>query len=106
MAYLRDVMSVFTDAGVPVIQSRFPTGQKPPYAVSMRNGESAMASDDRPLSEYEIILYTRERDFELEFSIEDALGELGVPFRKGASNTDGETNLITIPFTDVMLYER
>ena len=106
MAYLKDVVAALRDSGVPTIQTRFPTDRKPPYAVVLRNGESLLASDDRPLSEYEIVLYTKERDMTLEFAIEDALADLHVTFVKGATGIDGETDLHSIPFTDIDVYER
>lgn len=106
MAYLRDVVAALHDSGVPTIQTRFPTDRKPPYAVILRNGESRFASDDEPLSEYEFVLYTKERDTALEFAIEDALDALHVTFRKGATGIDGETDLHSISFTDIDVYER
>ena len=106
MAYWRDVVAAFTSAHVPLAQVRHPKDQAPPYAVAWRDGNSQLASDNRPLSEYTIYLYTKERDMALEFALEDALAELGVTYSKGATGHDGETDLVSIPFRDIAVYER
>lgn len=107
MAHINDVIDALESADVPHVQGAFPEGEPAPYATIWRVGDADFASDDVPLSEYELFLYTpTARDMDLEFAIEDALRERGVTYAKGGLDYDYEHRLARMSYTDINVYER
>lgn len=106
---LSEAIAAFTTNGVPVANVRF-RGEEapaPPYAEAYLEDSTSTYSDNRnsrTLYDYSIVLYVAERDFSLEFAIEDALDAAQITWRKrGGYHAD--LDLVTTSY-EFSVYER
>lgn len=107
MQLLSDAVAAFTSNGVPVAHVRFHETPAPPYARVFLNDSQYNHSDNRAhrtFCEYDVILYTTDRDLALEASIEDALTAAQIIPHKSGGYLANE-DLVTTTF-QIEVYER
>lgn len=110
MTSLDEVCLILDLIGIPWANERFDEDEQPapPYICLQAGfGDAAYADDAAYIRwmEYEILLYTRERAYDIEERIGAALDGIGCGFEKTITHYDGE-RLIEASFTVYLSEER
>lgn len=104
---LSEAVAAFTSYGVPVRHVRFRKYVEPPYATAHLQESLDDFADDRNLRSlctYDITLSVVDRDLALEASVEDALAEADITWRK-SGGYDPDHDLLTTTYR-MNVYER
>ena len=105
---LSDLVGVFEGAGVPVAHVRHHDVPDPPYAETHLNDIVQFESNDRTdpfCCEYDVVLYAKDRDLELERSLEDGLRAHGIAPTHKSTGYHANVDLVTTTY-QMNLYER
>lgn len=104
----QEVNTLIASVGIPYAYHQFAddTGQEPPFICFFYGNSNGIAADDTNYVRVErlyIELYTDEKDFALEKTVEDLLNENGIVFEKEQAYLDSEHMHETIYQTDLIL---
>lgn len=103
----KEVATMVGSIGLPYAYNQFPeTGTEPPFVCFLFSGSNDMMADNvnyqkiRPLS---IELYTDNKDFELEESVESVLDSYGLPYTRQETYLESERMFMVIYDTDIVI---
>ena len=104
----QEVAAMVAEIGVPTAYYQFPegTGQATPFVCFFYSGDNDMLADDSNYQKIEhliIELYTDNKDFELEQTVESVLASRGMVWTRAEEWIDTERMLEVVYEMDVIL---
>lgn len=104
-----EIAQMLDGIGLPVAYYSFPeTGQAPPFICYFYSGDNDFLADDsnyQKIDHLNIELYTDNKDFTTEATIEAALSGAGLVYTRAETYIDGEKLYEAIYETDVVITE-
>jgi hypothetical protein len=106
----KELNAFIASFGLPYAYNEFPNGteQEPPFVCFLLNTSNDFLADDvnyQKIRELTIELYTDNKDFVLENTIETALTQGGFVYRRGETYLDSERMNMVIYTTNVIITE-
>lgn len=106
----KQIAKMIKDIGIPFAYYQFDedTGIAPPFICYFYEGNDDMHADDsnyQKIENLDIELYTRQKDFTLEASIESALKNAGLVYSREETSIDDEKLYEVIFYTSVLIME-
>lgn len=106
----RQVATMINSIGIPYAYYQFPdgTGQACPFICFFFSDSNDLAADDtnyQKIRTLNIELYTDNKDFELEETVETVLNSNGLVYDRSESYLDSERMFMVVYTTDILITE-